>query len=100
MKKNVSIRMADTCGDFCENKDEASRIRQEILLPALSAGNSIILDFEKVEGATQSFIHALISDIIRKHGIDIIEEVTFKGCNETVKKIIEIVIQYMQESTQ
>ena len=56
----------------------------------------MILNFEGVESATQSFIHALISDVIREFGIDVLNELKFKNCDETVKKMINIVCEYMQ----
>jgi len=43
-------------------------------------------------------MHALISDLFRHYGNDVLDRVTFKSCSETVKKIITIVADYMQES--
>ncbi|MEK7225621.1 MAG: STAS-like domain-containing protein [Bacteroidota bacterium] len=85
-------------GSFAENKDIARDIRLTKIIPALDANDSVILDFNGIDGATQSFVHALISDIIRKYGIDVLDKISFKNCNETVKKIIGIVVDYMQES--
>ncbi len=86
-------------GEFAENKDIARDIRVKELVPALEKGENIILDFEKVEGATQSFIHALISDLMRKFGNGVLEKIQFKSCNKTIQGIITIVVDYMQEST-
>ncbi len=55
------------------------------------------MDFEGIDSATQSFIHALISDLIRKYGIQVLDRISFKNCHETIKKIINIVVDYMQE---
>jgi hypothetical protein len=60
-------------------------------------GEEAVVDFTAVEGATQSFVHALISDLFRKEG-DLLDRVSFKGCNETVRKIVAIVFDYMQEA--
>lgn len=35
----IHILIIKEAGGFCENKDIAKRIREEILLPALSEGN-------------------------------------------------------------
>ncbi|MDR3558481.1 MAG: STAS-like domain-containing protein, partial [Candidatus Pacebacteria bacterium] len=83
---------------FAENKDIAQSLRKEKIIPALEKGEEVTLDFVGVDSATQSFVHALISDVIRVLGGEIIDKISFKNCNETVKKIIEIVIDYMQES--
>jgi len=55
------------------------------------------LNFDGIESVTQSFIHALISDLIRNYGMDVLDGLYFKNCNEVVRKIINIVVDYMQE---
>ncbi|HAH05218.1 MAG TPA: hypothetical protein DCM05_01635 [Elusimicrobia bacterium] len=84
-------------GAFAENKDAARDLRLKEIIPALDKGESVVLSFERVDAVTQSFIHALISDLIRKRGVDVLDRLEFKSCNDTVKKIISIVVDYMQE---
>jgi len=93
-----TIIIFNRTGAFAENKDIARDIRINEIIPALNNGEDITLDFEKVDAATQSFIHALISDVIRKSGSAALDRVAFKSCAETVKKIISMVTDYMQES--
>jgi L-lactate permease len=93
------IKLFEKTGPFAENKDIASDLRVKKLIPAIKKGETIVIDFEKIEGATQSFIHALISDLIRKFGNEVLDQIQFKSCNDTVKAIITIVTTYMQEST-
>lgn len=93
-----TINIYTLVGAFAENKDIARDIRTKIIFPALEK-EEIILDFEKVESTTQSFIHALISDLIREKGDEVLDKMTFKNCNETVQKIIGIVVEYMQQSS-
>ena len=93
----MEIKLYSFVGSFAENKDTAKDIRINKIIPSLENGNEVTLDFDKVKSATQSFIHALISDVIRKNGIKILDRVYFKNCNDTIKKIIEIVIEYMQD---
>jgi len=92
-----TISIFDRAGAFAENKDIARDIRVNEILPALDAGEEVVLDFEKVEAATQSFVHALISDVIRKFGSDALDRLSFKACSPVVKKLIGIVVDYMQE---
>lgn len=94
----LSIKLLDHVGAFAENKDVARELRLNHIIPALENGETVVLDFTGIGSATQSFIHALISDLIRKRGIDVLDHITCKSCNETVKKIINIVVNYMQES--
>jgi hypothetical protein len=91
------IEIYKLSGDFAENKDIARKLRLESIEPRLAIGDTIILDFDKVTSATQSFIHALISESIRKCGVDIIDKLQFKNCNEKVQTIIEIVVEYVQD---
>ncbi len=95
----IHIKLFKQVGPFAENKDIARDIRLKKLIPALEKNKDVILDFESIEGATQSFIHALISDLIRKYGNEVLDKIQFKSCNDTVKGIISIVTDYMQESS-
>jgi hypothetical protein len=92
------IQLLPIAGSFAENKDVAQSIRKEQIVPALERGESIAIDFEGVETATQGFIHALISELMRERGNEVLDRISFKNCSETVRKIIGIVVEYMQES--
>lgn len=93
-----TIKVLDLTGEFAENKDVAKDIRLKHLLPALEKGRAITFDFEDVQGATQSFIHALVSDALRKFPNVVYDNVFYKNANEEIQKIITIVYRYMQES--
>lgn len=93
----IEIKILSLVGDFAENKDFAQEIRLKKIIPELTKGGEVILDFEGVDSATQSFIHALISGAIRKFGVEILDKISFKNCNLTVQKIINMVTDYMQE---
>ena len=94
----TTIKLRPIVGDFAENKDSARTIRLQQIVPALGRGETVILDFEHITGATQSFVHALLSELFREHGADLLDQIKFKNCNEIVQKIITIVSEYMQES--
>lgn len=93
----TEVKLLPKVGTFAENKDIAREIRINELIPLLEKNESITLDFDDIEGTTQSFIHALISDLIRKFGLEVLDKVFFKNCNENIQKIIKIVVDYMQE---
>lgn len=92
------IKMQKLAGDFAENKDVAKKMRLEQIMPALSKHNEVILDFDNMNGATQSFIHALISDPIRKFRGVAFKNLFYKNANDNIREIISIVYRYMQES--
>ncbi|MBR0460709.1 STAS-like domain-containing protein [Candidatus Saccharibacteria bacterium] len=85
-------------GDYGENKDTARKIRLEIILPCLEKKENITIDFKNVTGATQSFIHALLADPIRKYPEIVFDKITFKNCTDDIKIVIQIVEEYTQES--
>lgn len=93
--KRIGIRAR--AGAFAENKDTARDLRLNEIIPALEKKEEVVLDFDGVDATTQSFVHALISDLLRKYGSDVLDRIEFKSCNDTVKKIITIVVDYMQE---
>ena len=93
----IEIKLLPIVGSFAENKDLARDIRLKKIIHVLENKQEITLDFDGIDSTTQSFIHALISDLIRKYGIDVLDKIYFKNCNETVTQIINIVVDYMQE---
>lgn len=96
-RKSKTIRLYNLAGKFAEDKDKAKAIRQNILWPRVKAALKTEIDFNKVDDATQSFIHALLSELIRDTQGEALDFIYFKNCNLTVKKIINIVVDYMQE---
>jgi hypothetical protein len=100
-KKPLTIKIfKEVKGDFAENKDIARIIREEKILPALKKGRKVILDYSKVSDTTQSFTHAVISEPIRIYGDDFFDMISFKDCNESVKRIISLVAEYMQKKSE
>lgn len=93
---NISIKQLT--GTFAENKDVAREIRLHKIVPTIKKEEEVILDFQGVTGATQSFMHALISDVIRRYGENVIDLLVFKDCSPVVKEVVITVIDYMQES--
>jgi hypothetical protein len=96
MMKVVKIYKA--AGSFAENKDVARELRTKDIMPALKdVNNEVVLDFERVTAATQSFIHALISEAIRAYGDDVFDRLLFKNCTDSVQQVVNIVADYMEE---
>lgn len=93
------IRILDRAGSFAQNKDKGQEIRTKEILPELDKGGVVVLNFEGVETATQSFIHSLISEVLRQHK-DALDRITFKSCNEIVQQLIGIVVDYMQDAVE
>jgi hypothetical protein len=95
-----SIKMIEEVGSFAEDKDVAARIRNETLLPTIKKNESVVLDFDGVTLVTQSFIHALIAQVLRENGERTLKLIQFKNCTAVAKGIIETVVQYVLESVE
>jgi hypothetical protein len=95
---SITIALLKIVGQFAENKDLGRDVRVQKIEPNLAKGKKIILDFTGIEGATQSFVHSMISQVIRDNGSDVLESIFFKGCSEPVRAIINIVVDYMQQT--
>lgn len=92
-----SIELFYKTGDFAEDKDVARTIRINEIDPEIKNNKIVQLNFAGVTSATQSFIHALISQVIRDNGVTALDKIQFKNCNSRVKAIVEIVVEYVQD---
>lgn len=95
MRKIIVYKKA---GEFAENKDVAKKWREEIILPQLAKRKEIEIDFTGVTGVTQSFVHALVAEAIRRYGDTAFDNLIFSNTNGVVRQIITTVYHYMQES--
>ena len=83
-------------GSFAEDKDAARDLRINSITPALDEGLDVTIDFSAVDLATQSFVHALLSDLIRSRGSEVLDRLVFRGCNDTLRGLIGLVVDYSQ----
>lgn len=90
------MRIRSLTGAFAGDKDAAARIREEHITPALEAGRKVVLDFQGVDLATQSFIHALIASTVRESPAAV-DRMEFRNCNSSIRSLVEIVIEYAQD---
>ena len=95
---STRLTVFDHAGSFAENKDVARSLRERIVAPAVHSGEELTIDFEGVDLSTQSFIHALLSEIIRTNGDAALELLDFKNCNASVRNLVEIVADYSQDT--
>lgn len=94
----MNISILQRAGSFAENKDVARSIRVELIEPTIRQGNEVTLDFDGVDLATQSFIHALLSEVIRVDHGSALDLLRFSHCNQSIQNLIEIVSTYSQDT--
>jgi hypothetical protein len=88
------VQVPSTVGNFAEDKDLARKLRTEALVPALDAGDTVILDFAQVTYATQSFVHALLGEALKRFGEDVLNRIEFRNCSPQLRNVIELVVDY------
>src|SRR5580765_3257501 len=88
------IKIVSATGEFAEDKDAARAIRVKKLLPTLNEGKPVILDFRHVRYATQSYIHALVGEAIKRHGEAALDLISFKNCSSQLRSVISMVVDY------
>ncbi len=88
---NVEISIP---GPVAQDKDWARSTRTDLLMPALASESAVCLDFGGVQIATQSFVHALLSEATRMYGESGLAQVEFRSCSEQVKQAIQTVVIY------
>jgi hypothetical protein len=96
--REIMISLKPLIGDFAEDKDTAASLRERQIRQALAGRQRVVLDFKGVRVATQSFVHALLSDVLRTQGETVLDHITFRDCTKAVQGIIETVVQYSLES--
>lgn len=92
----IEVQVHSLVGDFAEDKDAARSLREQTLLPALRRGDEVALDFSGIDFATQSFVHALISEALRDESLRALDLLLFRSCAPAVRSIIEVVVEYSQ----
>jgi hypothetical protein len=92
-EQKIVVHVKAAVGGFAEDKDEAKKIRTETILPATKEGR-VVLDFSEVKYSTQSFVHALIGEVLKRRGESVLERVEFRACSPQVKSLIQLVVDY------
>lgn len=90
----IEIKIPSGVGGFVEDKDLARNLRIEKIIPALANGEKVVLDFSDVKYATQSFIHALVGEALKRFGQDALDHIEFRKCSQQLKSVIELVVAY------
>lgn len=68
---------------------QAADFREKRVEPSVNTSDETVLDFSGVRIANSSFINALIAGIIEHLGPQALERLVFKGCNPTLKVLVE-----------
>lgn len=78
---------------FEEDVEAAANCRESIILPSINGGKLVVLDFNTVRFATQSFVHALMYKVIRD-GQQIGATLSIANCTNATREAIMAVAAY------
>lgn len=80
--------------DFIGSRFAGEEIRN-LMKKLFDNGESVILDFEGIEGITQSFGDELVGIFTRIYGVDFVKNnIKLENANEKVKSILNWVVKY------
>lgn len=78
---------------FEEDVEEAARIRDAEVIPRVNSGVMVVLDFNGVQFATQSFVHALMYKVIRD-GQQLGSTLSIANCTNSTREAVMAVAAY------
>ena len=88
------IRIPSGISGFVEDKDLARSLRKDEIIPTLDSGDTVVLDFSDVKYATQSFVHALVGEALKRFGDEALQRIEFRNCSQQLRSVIELVVDY------
>lgn len=88
----IEIKVPPGIDGFVEDKDLARSLRTERIIPALNAGERVVIDFSDVKYATQSFVHALVGEALKRFGEGALSDIEFRNCSQQLKSVIGLVV--------
>jgi hypothetical protein len=92
--KTIVIKLHAGSSGLTDDKDEARKIRKDKILPALESGDPIVIDFTDVQSSTQSFVHALLGEVLHRFRNKALLNLEFRHCSPLMKSLVELVVDY------
>ena len=97
----IRFNIAQDLGAHLANGEAAAEYSLTQVEPHLAHMESIVLDFAGVRNANSSFMNALISGIVERHGDGVLSRLVFKNCTPVlsvlVNSAIDLGLQKLQE---
>lgn len=84
----LELSLLENFGSSLADGSEADAFRVGKIDPYVSMGYEVILDFTGIRNANSSFMNALVTDLITQHGMVVLEQLRFKGCNPLIKVLV------------
>ncbi len=88
----LELQLVEDFGPRMADGYRAAEYRRGRIDPYIDLCEMITLDFTGVRNANSSFINALVAGAIEQHGERVLSILMFKGCNPTIRVLIEAAI--------
>lgn len=97
MDNTINIKIFFPDLDFLGSRGAGEIIRLKIDEILLNNQN-VILNFDKIEGITQSFADEIIGIQVRANGIQFVKDrINVQNANENIRKMLNFVITYSKK---
>jgi hypothetical protein len=83
-----TFKMAKLFGSFLADGDVGNKFRFCEVEPRIEKGESLIFDFAGVTNMTDSFSRACFETLATEHPEEVLANIRFKDCSETVKGFV------------
>lgn len=93
----LMVKIEPTTAGLVEDKQQAQRLRREMILPALVKGRHVAIDLRSAKVITHSFVHALLHEPFKMLGARSNELISVEAKEAPIKDIIRIVARYARE---
>ena len=97
MDKTINITSLFPDLEFLGSRGAGEVIRLQ-MDKVLNDNNNVIIDFNKIDGVTQSFADEIIGIFVRAFGVTFIKNrIKVINANENIRKILNFVINYSKK---
>lgn len=92
IEHRLNVAIENHFGRYAENKEEAIHFRDTQLLPAVQSGKDILLDFNRVELSTHSFLSALLATPITQLGMRAYKRIRVTNATPEIRETIDYIL--------
>lgn len=85
----LELKLADEMGAHLADSSKAVAFRMVRIEPYIGMNAEIVLNFAGVRHGNSSFINGLLTGLIEEHGEELLQKMTFTGCNPILRVLVE-----------
>lgn len=86
------ISIENYFGPYAEDKQSAINIRDEKILPSISQGKKIVIDFDHIKSAPHSFLSGLLATPIKRLGMKAYKRISILNASPEIRETIDYIL--------